>query len=433
MATRHLLNRCYTLIDKASLGQRVWSLCGSQQRRFIDLQEYQSKKIMSENGLTVQRFKVVESLDNADSNLSDFTCSEYVIKAQVLAGGRGKGYFKKSGMKGGVKLTKDKKEILPLVKNMLNDHLVTAQTTEEGALVRKVMVAEALDIDKEYYVAILLDRSSGGPVLVASQFGGVNIEEVAEKTPEAIHKFPLPLTDNQELDQDYLKHIAKKGLGLTDPEVVDKAAKEIANLFKLFVNIDATQIEINPFGLTPDKNVVCFDAKIQFDENASFRQGWVKDLEEENLEKEDPRQVLAKKYNLNFVAMDGNIGCFVNGAGLAMATMDIIHHHAGSPANFLDVGGGVTQDGVEKAFHIITQDPKVKVILVNIFGGIVNCETVAAGLIAAHHLVNVPLIVRLEGTNQKSAMKMLETVPGIITASDLDEAAQKAVKAALGS
>lgn len=310
------------------------------------------------------------------------------------------------------------------------------------------MVAEALDIDKEFYAAILLDRASGGPVLVLSQFGGVNIEEVAEKNPEAIQKFPLPV-DPQKVDTSYLQDAVRKGLGkmnemvldqtrlisllnfigLQDDKVTMSVAKEIQNLHKLFINIDAMQVEINPLGLTPANKVVCFDAKIQFDENAMFRQSWIKSFEEENIENEDARMILAKKYNLNFVAMDGDIGCFVNGAGLAMATMDIIHHHGGKPANFLDVGGGVTQEGVEKAFRIITQDPGVKAILVNIFGGIVNCDTVANGLIAARHLVNVPLVVRLEGTNQQSAMKLLESVPDIITAKDLDDAAVKAIQA----
>lgn len=194
--------------------------------------------------------------------------------------------------------------------------------------------------------------------------------------------------------------------------------------------IDATQIEINPFGLATNNQIVCFDAKIQFDENAKFRQKWIDIWEKENEEKEDERNKLAKEYNLNFIPMDGNIGCFVNGAGLAMATMDIIHHYGGSPANFLDVGGSVTQSGVENAFKILSQDKTVKAILVNIFGGIVNCEVIAKGLIAAKHLVHAPLIVRLEGTHQKSAQKLLESVPDIITASDLDDAAQKAVKQA---
>jgi len=198
----------------------------------------------------------------------------------------------------------------------------------------------------------------------------------------------------------------------------------------MFINLDALQVEINPFGITTDDSVVCFDAKINFDENAAFRQKWMKDIEKENASEEDPREGLAREYNLNFVPMDGNIACLVNGAGLAMATMDLIHHYGGNPANFLDVGGSVNQEGVENAFRLITQDSKVRAILVNIFGGIVNCETIARGLIAAKNLVKVPLVVRLEGTNADSARKLLNDVPDIITASDLDDAAQKAVRSA---
>lgn len=403
-----------------------------QSRRCLNLQEYQSKQIMADHGLCVQRFRVVGSVREAKQVVLGATapldCDEYVIKAQVLAGGRGKGHFKNSGMKGGVQLNKDKNKVCEITGRMLNDYLITNQTTAEGVLVSKVMIAEALDIDKEYYVAILLDRTAGGPVVVASSRGGMNIEEVAEKSPEDIHKFVIPV-ENPTMDKSLALEIAHKGLGITDEAVAEKAAHEIAALYKLFLDTDSTQIEINPLGVTPAKDVVCFDAKLEFDENAFFRQRWLEDFQDE-AEEVDERMALAKKYNLNFVPMDGNIGCLVNGAGLAMATMDIIHHYGGSPANFLDVGGGVNQQGVENAFRLITQDSNVKAILVNIFGGIVNCETVAKGLIAAKSLVSVPLIVRLEGTNQESASKLLEQFPDIITAVNLDDAARKAVSAA---
>ena len=258
-------------------------------------------------------------------------------------------------------------------RNMLNDYLITEQTTADGILVKKVMIAQALDIDREYYVAVLLDRQMGGIVLVASDQGGVNIEEVAKKTPDAIKKFLLPVNP-QDLTKKEAQDIVTKGLGLKDPLEVDRAAEQIIALHKLFCKTDATMIEINPLGITPDKEVVCFDAKLDFDENAEFRQKWIQSYKQEAEENEDPRMKLASEYNLNFVPMDdGNIGCLVNGAGLAMATMDIIKLHGGLPANFLDVGGGVTKQGVERAFSLITQDTKVKTILVNIFGGIVNC------------------------------------------------------------
>lgn len=281
-----------------------------------------------------------------------------------------------------------------------------------------------------HLLTLLLFLTNSGPVVVASPCGGMNIEEVAEKSPQDIHKFVIPL-DSDVMDDATALKIAKEGLQIKDEGLAKLAADEIATLYKLFLKTDSTQIEINPLGVTPDNQVICFDAKLEFDENASFRQKWLTPYQTEADEAEDdPRISLAKEYNLNFVPMDGNIGCLVNGAGLAMATMDIIHYYGGKPANFLDVGGGVNQTGVENAFKLITQDPNVKAILVNIFGGIVNCETVAKGLIAAKSMVKVPLIVRLEGTNQEAATKLLSQFSDIITASDLDDAARKACASA---
>lgn len=345
--------------------------------RCLNLQEYQSKQIMENHSLNVQKFRVVDSVESAFKHLvskdADFTCNEYVIKAQVLAGGRGKGHFKKSGLKGGVKLTKDAQEAVSLTGQMLNDHLITHQTTSEGILVSKVMIAEALDIDQEFYLAILLDRAMNGPVLVASKYGGVNIEEVAEKNPDAIKKFPLPITKGNLSLPDAVKMV-QQGLDISDDAIAHKAAEQVIKLHSLFLDTDALQIEINPLGVTPQKQVVCFDAKLDFDENAEFRQKWLEPYAKECEKDEDGRILKAKEFNLNFIPMEsGNIGCLVNGAGLAMATMDIISLKGGLPANFLDVGGGVTQAGVERAFQLITADPKVTTILVNIFGGIVNC------------------------------------------------------------
>ena len=349
------------------------------QVRCLNLQEYQSKQIMEKHSLSIQKFRVVDSVESATkallspSDKSNFTCKEYVVKAQVLAGGRGKGHFKRSGLKGGVKLTKDPKEAVKLTGQMLNDHLVTHQTTAEGILVTKVMIAEALDIKTEYYLAILLDRAMNGPVLVACKYGGVNIEEVAEKNPDAIKKFALPINKSSLSLKEAIKMV-KDGLDIEEESIAVKAAEEVIKLHNLFLETDALQIEINPLGVTPDKEVVCFDAKLDFDENAEFRQKWLKEYAKECEQDEDPRILKAKEFNLNFIPMEtGNIGCLVNGAGLAMATMDIISLKGGVPANFLDVGGGVTQAGVERAFQLITADPKVTTILVNIFGGIVNC------------------------------------------------------------
>ncbi|KAF7492789.1 Succinate--CoA ligase [GDP-forming] subunit beta [Sarcoptes scabiei] len=404
----------------------------SLSKRFINLQEYQSKQLMERHGVKIQKFRIVSELNEikpivTDGNPKTLNAEEYVIKAQVLAGGRGKGHFKNSGLKGGVKLTKNKNEIEPIVKSMLGDYLVTAQTTKDGLLVRKVMIAEAIDIKKELYLAILLDRVSGGPIIVASQEGGMDIEQVAEKNSQAVHKFPIPIDQNmKQLDHGLALKISEKGLGLTG-KLKEDAAKEIEHLYEMFLKLDALQVEINPFGITNKDEVICFDAKMNFDENAVFRHEWMKQLIEENSTEDDPRDILARQFNLNFVPMDGNIACLVNGAGLAMATMDIIHRYGGSPANFLDVGGSINQKGVESAFKLLMADKKVRAVLVNIFGGIVNCETIAKGLVAAKSQVTVPLVVRLEGTNAEQARNLLLTVPDIITAKNLDDAAQKVV------
>ncbi|PVD24252.1 hypothetical protein C0Q70_14723 [Pomacea canaliculata] len=308
--------------------------------------------------------------------------------------------------------------------NMLGKKLVTKQTPKDGVKVNKVMVAEALDIARETYFAILMDRSFGGPVMVGSPNGGVDIEEVAEKNPASIFKEPIDIVEGI---TDVQADAMAKNLGFKGQKIA-QAAKEIKNLYKLFLKVDATQVEINPFGETPDGRVVCFDAKINFDDNAAFRQKEI--FAQEDFSESDPREVQASKHNLNYIGMDGNIACLVNGAGLAMATMDIIKLHRGSPANFLDVGGTVTENQVYHAFTLLTSDVQVKAILVNIFGGIVNCATIARGITNACKSINLklPLIVRLEGTNVEEARKILsESNLPIITAVDLDDAASKAV------
>ena len=322
-----------------------------------------------------------------------------------------------------------KKLALDAVGKMVGQRLVTKQTDKSGVLVNKVMVAESVPIKRETYVAILMDRDSNGPVIVCSPAGGVDIEEVAEKTPNLLLKVPIDITSGIR-DAD-AKKVAKflKFEGELEDAVVD----QIKRLYDLFIEIDATQVEINPLVETDDKRVFFVDAKFNFDDSAAYRQ---KDIfAMDNHEGEDPREIEAKKYHLNYIQMDGNIACLVNGAGLAMATMDIIKHFGGSPANFLDVGGSVTEDQVFHAFKIISSDSNVKGILVNIFGGIVNCATIANGLIKACERIKlqVPLVVRLEGTNVDAAKKLLnESGLPIITASDLEQAAQKAVSAIEG-
>lgn len=312
---------------------------------------------------------------------------------------------------------------------MLGYKLVTKQTPKDGVLVNKVMIAEALDIVKETYLAILMDRAYNGPVIVASPAGGVDIEDVAEKTPHLIFKEPVNILKG--ITREQAQKIAAN-LDFKGP-LLDKAAEQIEKLYDMFIKLDATQVEVNPFGETPDGRVVCFDAKINFDDNAAFRQESI--FAQEDTAESDPREVLASKHHLNYIGMDGNIACLVNGAGLAMATMDIIQLHGGTPANFLDVGGSVKEEQVTQAFKILTDDPKVKAVLVNIFGGIVNCATIANGITSACRTINlkVPLVVRLEGTNVDEARHILSSsgLP-ITTAADLEDAAQKAVASLKG-
>ncbi|XP_043469582.1 succinate--CoA ligase [GDP-forming] subunit beta, mitochondrial [Leptopilina heterotoma] len=392
--------------------------------RRLNLLEYQSKELLKDCGVSVQNFTIVDKINKTNSALENLHSGEYVIKAQVLAGGRGKGWFD-NGFKGGVHVTKDRKIVEETVKNMLGHRLITKQTSKDGILVQKVMIAESVNIARETYVCILMDRQYNGPVLMASPAGGMDIEAVAEKTPELIKTKALDIYYG--IDDEIAKEFAEF-LGFKESEILEKAIFELKNLWRLFVDIDALQVEINPLVETTDKQVVAVDAKISFDDNAEFRQKDIFALEDDS--EKDPREADATKYNLNYVSMNGNIGCLVNGAGLAMATMDIIKLNGGEPANFLDVGGGVKEEQVYQAFRILTEDPKVKAILVNVFGGIVNCATIAKGIISASRNLGLklPLVVRLEGTNVTEAKKILsESGLPILTANDLDEAAKKAV------
>lgn len=392
--------------------------------RNLNLLEYQSKKLLAESGIAIQAFRVLEG--KKDENvLKDFNVDEYVVKAQILAGGRGKGHFD-NGFKGGVHFTKDRSQVIPLVEQMIGHRLITKQTPKDGILVKKVMVADSINIARETYLSIVMDREHNGPVLIASPAGGMDIEAVAEETPEKIHTMPISVVTGitHAQAEEVARFLEFKG------PLVEKAAAEIEKLYHLFVKVDATQIEINPLAETDDGRVISVDAKLNFDDNAQFRQKdiFAMDVHEDT----DPREVEAHKYHLNYVAMEGNIGCMVNGAGLAMATMDIIKLNGGSPANFLDVGGSVKEDQVLKAFQILTSDPNVKVILVNVFGGIVNCATIANGIVNATKVMGlkVPLVVRLEGTNVDAAKKILkESGLKIESAHDLDQAAKMAVKA----
>uniref|UniRef100_A0A4W3HFA1 Succinate--CoA ligase [GDP-forming] subunit beta, mitochondrial n=1 Tax=Callorhinchus milii TaxID=7868 RepID=A0A4W3HFA1_CALMI len=391
--------------------------------RWLNLQEYQSKKLMADHGVTVQRFFVADSSKDALEAAKRLKAKEIVLKAQILAGGRGKGNFT-SGLKGGVHLTKNPDDVAQLAKQMLGYSLITKQTAKEGVKVNKVMVAEALDIARETYLAIMMDRTSNGPVIVGSPQGGMDIEEVAVTNPELIFKEIIDIFEGVKSDQ-ALQMAAN--LGFKGP-LQQQAADQIKKLYNLFLKVDATQVEINPFGETPDGQVVCFDAKINFDDNAQFRQRDV--FSQDDTSESDLMETEAAKHDLKYIGMDGNIACFVNGAGLAMATCDIIDLHGGKPANFLDLGGGVQENQVYQAFKLLSADTRVEAILVNIFGGIVNCAIVANGITKACRelQLKVPLVVRLEGTNVHEAKRILsESGLPITSAIDLEDAAKKAV------
>ncbi|XP_028164471.1 succinate--CoA ligase [GDP-forming] subunit beta, mitochondrial [Ostrinia nubilalis] len=394
-------------------------------KRNLNLQEYHSKDLLRKHQVTVQDFRILDTkLDTTP--LSDFKANEYVVKAQILAGGRGKGHFD-NGFKGGVHLTKKQDEIVPLAKNMLGHKLITKQTPKDGIKVDKVMVAESVNIKRETYLSIIMERSYNGAAIVASPAGGMDIETVAEETPHLLKTVPIDIYEGV---TDKVANQIAEFLEFKGP-LRSKCAQEIKNLWQLFMKVDATQLEINPLVETDDGRVVAVDAKINFDDNAKFRQADIFALDD--VSETDPRERDAAAQNLVYIDMDGSIGCMVNGAGLAMATMDLINLNGGRPANFLDLGGGVGQAQVAVALKILESDPKVKTIFVNVFAGIVNCATIANGIVAACK-ENPPkhaMVIRLEGTNSAAARKILEESGFPVTIlNDADEAAKMAVKLA---
>jgi succinyl-CoA synthetase beta subunit len=399
----------------------------------MKIHEYQAKELLHAAGAAVPRGIVVASPAEAERAFDQLGGGPVVLKAQVHAGGRGKGKFPGSGKDfGGVKFIKGRADIAPVAEVMFKYPLVTKQTGEAGQKVSKVLVQQAADIAKEYYAGLVLDRALGLPVLMVSAEGGVEIEEVAAKTPEKILKTPV----SPELGlQPFQARRMAFDLGFT-PEQAPRAESILMALSKVFLEKDCSLAEINPLVVTPTGDVLALDAKITFDDNALFRHPDIEALRD--VAEEDPAELRAAKANLNFVSMGGDIGCLVNGAGLAMATMDIIQYHGGEPANFLDVGGGVTAEGAAEAFRIILDDPKVKGILVNIFGGIAKCDLIAEALVKAGRDVGfrVPVVVRLEGTNVEKARQILAGVrnelPMIRPAAGLTEAAQMVVAAAKG-
>ncbi len=392
----------------------------------MNIHEYQAKELLEKFGAATTRGRVATTPEEAEKIAREIGSGELVVKAQVHAGGRGKGTFK-NGFKGGVHLVITPEEVRDVAGKMLGQTLVTHQTGAEGRVVHQVLVAESADIEREIYFAILLDRATAAPLVVASTEGGVEIESVAEKSPEKIMREPVdPLSGLQPFQT---RKLAKQ-LGFKSAEI-KPASKLFSALYRTFISSDCSMVEVNPLVVTKKGDVLALDAKFNFDDNALYRHPEIAAMRDTT--EEDSREVEASKHGLNYIGLDGNIACLVNGAGLAMATMDIIKFYGGSPANFLDVGGSATQDQVTEAFKILVADQRVEAILVNIFGGIAKCDVIAQGIIGAAKAVqlSIPLVVRLEGTNVEAGKKLIaESGVAVITADDLGDAAEKAVKAA---
>jgi succinyl-CoA synthetase beta subunit len=394
----------------------------------MNIHEYQGKALLKEFGAPVSRGKAIFSADEAEAAAKELGGPLWVVKSQIHAGGRGKGKFKEAaaGEKGGVRLAKSIDEVKLFAQQMLGNTLVTIQTGPEGKQVNRLYIEDGSDIEKEFYLSALVDRATGRIAFVVSTEGGMDIEEVAHSTPEKIHTFAIdPATG-------VMPHHGRtvaKALGLSG-ELAKQAERLIAQIYEVFVAKDVEMMEINPLIVTTDGNLRCLDAKVSFDSNALYRHPEIVALRD--LTEEDEKEIEASKYDLAYIALDGTIGCMVNGAGLAMATLDIIKLYGEEPANFLDVGGGASEEKVTAAFKIITADPNVKGILVNIFGGIMKCDVIARGVIAAVKTVGlqVPLVVRLEGTNVEQGKQIIrESGLNVIPADDLDDAAQKIVAA----
>jgi len=404
---------------------------GLTKAKQMNVHEYQAKSILRDFGLPVSRGVAVFEVGNARKAAEELGGPLWVVKSQIHAGGRGKGKFKEptAGEKGGVRLAKSIDEVETFARQMLGNTLVTVQTGPEGKQVNRLYVEDGSDIEKEFYLSLLVDRETSRVSFVVSTEGGMDIEQVAHDSPEKILTFSVdPATG---LMPHHGRTVAK-ALGLTG--ALAKQAGDLATrLYQAFVEKDMAMLEINPLIVTTSGDLKCLDAKMSFDSNALYRHPDIVELRDES--EEDAKEIEASRYDLNYIALDGTIGCMVNGAGLAMATMDIIKLYGEAPANFLDVGGGATTEKVTAAFKIITSDPNVKGILINIFGGIMRCDVIADGVLAAVREVGlkVPLVVRLEGTNVELGKEIIsKSGLNVIPADDLDDAAQKIVKAVRG-
>ena len=397
----------------------------------MNIHEYQAKAVLKEFGVPVSRGRAAFTPEEAEAAAKELGGPLYVVKSQIHAGGRGKGKFKEAaaGDKGGVRLAQSVDEVKRYAKEMLGHTLVTVQTGPAGKQVNRVYIEDGSAIAREFYLSMLVDRETSRIAFVVSTEGGMDIEKVAHETPEKIVSFSVdPATGAMGF---HGRKVAK-ALGLGG-DLAKQAEKLVAQLYAAFLAKDMSLLEINPLIVTKDNRLVCLDAKVSFDGNALYRHPDILALRD--VTEEDPKEIEASKHDLSYVALDGTIGCMVNGAGLAMATMDIIKLYGEEPANFLDVGGGATKEKVTAAFKIITADPKVKGILVNIFGGIMKCDIIAGGVVAAVREVGlkVPLVVRLEGTNVELGKAILDKSGlNVISADDLDDAAQKIVKAVNG-
>lgn len=418
-ATSTLFRKSATVIRSSALAGSIGSV------RNLNVHEHISMELFNQNGITTPGGAVAFTPEEAkEAFVKMGSPDELVLKAQVLSGGRGLGTFK-NGFKGGVHMISSPEQAQEYASQMLGQELVTKQNPK-GILCNRVYLMEKMNIQNELYLSLLMDRGYGGPVMVGSPSGGTSIEDVAASNPELIFKEPIDITVGM---TDEIANRMATNLGLeAGSDAHAKAVTLMSNLYAMFLKCDCTQVEINPLAETATGDVVVCDAKVNFDDNAEFRN---KDIHEKrDTTQEDTREVEASKYDLNYIGLDGNIGCMVNGAGLAMSTMDIIQLKGGSPANFLDVGGGATEEQVTKAFEILNADPKVQAILVNIFGGIMKCDIIASGIIAAANKIGLekPLVVRLEGTNVEAAQELIANSGIKVTlADDLDDAAEKAV------
>src|SRR3954454_262030 len=392
----------------------------------MNIHEYQARELFEKFGVATSKGQAATTAAEAVAIARELGAAKIVVKAQIHAGGRGKGTFT-NGFKGGVHVCDTPEQAGEIAAKMLGQTLVTHQTGPEGKLVSKIIVAEAVDIERELYLAILLDRQTSAPVIIASTAGGMDIEEVAEHAPEKITREPVhPLLGLQAFQ---IRKLAKL-LGLTG-KLAGQAGKLFSAMYRLFIERDCSQIEVNPLVVTPDGRLLALDAKFNFDDNALYRQPEIVAMRDKS--EEDPREVAASEFSLNYIGLDGNIACLVNGAGLAMATMDIIQYAGGSPANFLDVGGGASQEQVAAAFKIILADPKVQAIFINIFGGILRVDRLATGVVAAARNlhVKVPIVLRLEGTNVEEGRKIHEESGlNFLVGATMKEAAEMVVKAA---